>query len=145
MLGLFFWATHSQCWQSADGGDYHTVGIKAERTFWAWGYGLYGQLGHNTNFSAYTPTLVDCDLLGMPTIEVPKFVVYPNPVAEEFTIAGTELITSIHIYDVKGMLVKGTPANVTQGVDVSDLASGLYLLQIEALDGAISFVRFVKK
>jgi hypothetical protein len=131
-------------WQSISGGLLHTVAKKTDGTLWTWGYGLYGQLGQNSNFSAYTPTLVDCEFMGVASQEVQRFVVYPSPVATQFYIAGHESIKGVRIYDAKGVLVKATAATLAQAVEVADLPSGLYLVQVEAVDGALGFVRVVK-
>jgi alpha-tubulin suppressor-like RCC1 family protein len=45
-------------WSEIAGGLYHTLGLKTNGTFWAWGYNNVGQLGLGDTIDRYTPTLV---------------------------------------------------------------------------------------
>lgn len=132
-------------WQSISGGLLHAVAKKTDGTLWTWGYGLYGQLGQNSNFSAYTPTQVDCEFLGVPATEVPHYIVYPNPVATQLTVLAQAPIKTIRLYDAKGILVQTCSIQLDPTVDVSALASGLYLVQVEGVDGEFGFVKVVKR
>lgn len=54
--------------------------------------------------------------------------IYPNPAADQFFI-NTEKPADINIFDMSGRLVKTTVYN-TSGISVSDLKSGIYLVEI---------------
>jgi alpha-tubulin suppressor-like RCC1 family protein len=45
-------------WQSIDGGERHTVGIKNDGTIWAWGYNTTGYLGDGTTSNKSVPTQI---------------------------------------------------------------------------------------
>ncbi|PKQ37283.1 MAG: hypothetical protein CVT59_08580 [Actinobacteria bacterium HGW-Actinobacteria-1] len=42
-------------WRDVDGWWYHGVGVKADGTAWAWGLGLYGQLGNGSSAEIDSP------------------------------------------------------------------------------------------
>ena len=45
-------------WIDASCGDYHSLGLRANGTLYAWGSGISGQLGDNTSVSRSSPVLV---------------------------------------------------------------------------------------
>lgn len=55
--------------------------------------------------------------------------VYPNPAKETIRIEGLEPNAEVSFYNVLGMLVKQVNANADQEINVSDLATGLYLVR----------------
>lgn len=59
--------------------------------------------------------------------------IYPNPVSERFTIDnGKEIMKEMRLYDVVGKEVKRYEINDTNTeVNISDLPSGIYLLQVQ--------------
>ncbi len=62
---------------------------------------------------------------------------YPNPVNDRLFIKSTEQIKSISIYNIKGQLIKQT-IETTNGIDVSVLPSGLYMIQIKTSNNTIN-------
>ncbi|MAB49094.1 MAG: hypothetical protein CMC05_10735 [Flavobacteriaceae bacterium] len=62
---------------------------------------------------------------------------YPNPVSDRLFIKSTELIEGISIYNIKGQLIKQT-IETTNGIDVSVLPSGLYMIQIKTSNNTIN-------
>ena len=65
-----------------------------------------------------------------------SILIYPNPTRDVLMIEGVDSQT-LRVYDLQGRLIK--TENSTQ-VDVSNLAEGIYLLQI-----GTQVVRFIKK
>jgi hypothetical protein len=49
-------STKATNWSSIAAGYYHTVGLKSDGTFWAWGSNGKGSLGNGTNVDKTTPT-----------------------------------------------------------------------------------------
>jgi alpha-tubulin suppressor-like RCC1 family protein len=45
-------------WKMIDAGGYHSVGIKADGSLWAWGYNTSGQLGDGTNTDRSSPVQI---------------------------------------------------------------------------------------
>jgi hypothetical protein len=74
------------------------------------------------------------------------FNIYPNPVQDKLYIEAEAVIEEVVVYDVYGRRqVTETPSH--QGnlsVDVSDLNSGVYFVQIKTVEGNIT-KRFVKE
>jgi alpha-tubulin suppressor-like RCC1 family protein len=48
-------------WVMVSGGYYHTIGLKADGTIWAWGDNTYGQIGDGTNTARLVPTQIGSD------------------------------------------------------------------------------------
>ena len=71
-----------------------------------------------------------------------KFKVFPNPVNDHFKITNGQLIHSVHLFDSKGQLLK--KYNGSSKYSVSDLASGLYFINIETRN-TIEKIKILKK
>lgn len=69
---------------------------------------------------------------------------YPNPVSNELHISSDAEIEVIEIFDALGaMLIRRSKVN--DGIDVSDLHSGLYFVKIYAKNGLLDTHKFIKK
>lgn len=110
-------------------------------------YNYTDRLSVQSNYFYYRLNMVDLDGSSeYSNIEVVKFEqndeqeidLYPNPTNDEITIATYLSLsgpTQIQIYNLQGKLVKDieyitTDKFITTDIDVNDLASGMYLLQI---------------
>lgn len=62
---------------------------------------------------------------------------YPNPVNDRLFIKSTEQIESVTIYNINGQLIKRTNETIN-GVDVSVLSSGLYMIEIKTNNNTIN-------
>ena len=60
---ITFYSTISfaQCWDVISGGDSYTLAIKKDKTLWAWGRNIVGQLGDGTTTNRSTPTQIGND------------------------------------------------------------------------------------
>ncbi|MFD2540925.1 T9SS type A sorting domain-containing protein [Lacinutrix gracilariae] len=67
---------------------------------------------------------------------------YPNPVSDRLFIKSTEQVENISIYNINGQLIKQT-IEATNGIDVSVLPSGLYMIQITTSNNTIN-QKFIK-
>jgi hypothetical protein len=61
------------------------------------------------------------------------FSIYPNPVSNQLNISTPFEIQKLVIYDVTGKQVKYQEGNTT-AIDVQDLKSGFYLLEVTIND-----------
>lgn len=68
--------------------------------------------------------------------------VYPNPVKDILNIRSTDQITDVKVYDIQGKLIK--VKFVTNSIDVSNLKSGVYFLQVTSEKGSVA-KRFIKQ
>ena len=74
-----------------------------------------------------------------------EVLVYPNPAKSVLTIVGKE-INQIRVYDVLGRcLIQKNAASDETTIDVNDLVSGIYLLQMNCNSGRMKYVRFIKE
>ena len=72
-------------------------------------------------------------------------LVYPNPAKSVLTIVGRG-IGQIGVYDVLGRcLIRKNAASDETTIDLDDLASGIYLLQMNCNSGRVKYVRFIKE
>ena len=71
-----------------------------------------------------------------------NITVYPNPVADHFTLQNTGKISNAVIYDINGRAI-ASYGNVPPDFDVSALSPGLYMLNAETDRGPVS-TRFMK-
>ncbi|WP_081663271.1 Ig-like domain-containing protein [Flavobacterium subsaxonicum] len=73
-------------------------------------------------------------------------VVYPNPTSGVVTVSGSTQLTGISVINMLGQEVLTQKANDTSvQVNVSQLASGTYILKVTAANGATGSVRVVKQ
>lgn len=84
--------------------------------------------------------------LGISQVDVPAQVeVYPNPVVDRATIEVTIPGYKIWVYDLTGRLIWEDQVSGTQTqIDLSDRASGLYLLTIQGTNGSFIQKKLLK-
>lgn len=75
-------------------------------------------------------------------VDMIDVTVYPNPAFDKVTVAGTENVTRIEIFNMQGQLVK-TEAGSTQ-IGVKDLANGIYMMKVTS-DKGTTIHKIVKK
>lgn len=82
--------------------------------------------------------------LGVETNQKPQFTVYPNPTKDVLNIETTAEIAKIEIYNTLAQLVNTNFENIKE-IDLSDLNSGIYFLNITTIDNQKSVQRIVKE
>lgn len=93
--------------------------------------------------SAETYVNLDDDPTSLTQPEV-ELVIYPNPVSNEFIVSGDEQM-EIWIYDLSGrLLTEFVNYKSGQLIDVSNLQSGIYIIQIKTKNKTV-FSRLLKK
>nr|NQU92397.1 T9SS type A sorting domain-containing protein [Bacteroidota bacterium] len=73
-----------------------------------------------------------------------EFAIFPNPVADEFVIAGIENITSVKVYNMQGQVVILVTGDVST-VNVSQLAGGVYQVVAETKSKIVYTAKMLKK
>lgn len=89
---------------------------------------------------------VDANCLG--TSEVngkEKMKLYPNPFKDVVTITDIEKVKSIHVMDVSGRLVKTIDRVSSKEINLGDLKSGLYILNVLMMDGNTINIKAIKQ
>jgi len=84
--------------------------------------------------STFVETEDECNALDVNNIiNDNDFTIFPNPSKEKFSIQTNSKVENIKIYDVFGKLLK--VYNKQETYSVSDLATGVYLIQIKNKTG----------
>ena len=73
--------------------------------------------------------------------------IYPNPVTTTLNLSSTAISDfELSILDITGKVIKTERmSDQTFAFDVSDIASGIYMLRLVSTDGASKIVKFVKR
>lgn len=85
-----------------------------------WDYGTYAPFSSS-----------NCSVLSTESVEISNISVYPNPTADKIFISNLEGNNSqIRIFNVLGKIVHQQKNNIENGISVSQLPKGIYMLQI---------------
>jgi len=85
-------------------------------------------------------TLATSDL----ALENKKISIYPNPAKETVNFKNADNIKSVDIYESTGRKVKSVKIE-GENINVSDLRSGSYYLEITQKDGTLSYEKLIKE
>ena len=148
----------------------YTGGSTADSVEWGFGDGsgitlaqqgashVYADTGHYTVcmkvhvpcgrskvcMDVYVPPVSDVSVLSLSGI--PDVQIYPNPVSSELNISGLRSGMELKLYDVTGRLqYSGVATGGTTTIDMSNLSSGIYLLQVSDGIGGRYTTRVVKR
>jgi len=104
--------------------------------------------GEESNSAVAKLYLNNVDIVSTDNIDYIKFNIYPNPVRDILHIDSfsDDRIKSFEIYTVTGNLIKHLETDInTTDIDVSFLASGMYMLSITNDKGQMSRTKFIKQ
>jgi len=78
--------------------------------------------------------------------KVAQFHMFPNPVVNELTIESPEAISDITIFDITGKMVYQVQSvlGTNATVDVSELTTGIYMVQVVDNEGIASARKLIK-
>jgi cyanophycinase-like exopeptidase len=114
---------------------------------WEYGIGSGGSWEHwtvnNGVFAAVSGSAPSSCNLNNPEVDANKIFLYPNPVKNTLYIDGL-LNGNYTIYDTQGRLIKDSGEINSDGIEVSSLSNGLYLIKITA-EGKTSTKKFIKE
>jgi hypothetical protein len=73
--------------------------------------------------------------------------IYPNPSNGVLTLSANSELRGAMFFDVTGRMVKKVDLNgtINRTLDISDLNNGMYILQVETVDGISSSSKFIKE
>lgn len=150
-------------WQSIAAGANNTFAINANGFLAISGYNFKGQIGDGTyaikkiftpvacGTSSGTVTKVSTSAKGSLAVDeitakADHLKVYPNPVQDILTISFDQKILSVTVYNAAGQQILTKAINDTKGtLDVSGLASGAYLVTINAANDVVKTVKVIKR
>ncbi|QNJ98424.1 fibronectin type III domain-containing protein [Constantimarinum furrinae] len=110
-------------------------------------YDVYVKSLCGTNGSAWEGpiTFTTTMILGNSDFDTQKIVFYPNPVTDILQVSFPETIKTITVYNLTGQILQQTKIEATDGqINMSQLSTGMYLLEAETENGRIPFKVFVK-
>jgi|GEM_PF-627598 len=128
--------TNSNNHQMVAAGTEHTLSLHTDGSLSACGANGSGKLGNGSTVNSSTLVSIACS----PSLDVEEFSTaamkfYPNPVNDMLNISFEREITNISIYNLLGQEVFTKISNSNQiTVDMSNLASGAYLVKVNAGD-----------
>lgn len=84
-------------------------------------------------------------ILNTPDVATTTIASYPNPVENTLFIQSNEIIDSVTIFTVTGQMVSNTTFDqLSNQVDMSQLAKGMYLVQVSS-QGKVETLKVIKK
>ncbi|WP_146841186.1 T9SS type A sorting domain-containing protein, partial [Flavobacterium glaciei] len=83
--------------------------------------------------------------LSVPTFEISKVMMYPNPVTNYFTIDANSEIDNVSVYNVLGqeVLVRSPKSNSTT-IQTSQLSKGVYIVKT-VVEGKVATTKMIKE
>jgi hypothetical protein len=97
-------------------------------------------------FQINTPQDSCSAVTGLDELALNVIDLYPNPVQDQFQIASNDLTDRVLIYNTSGALVQSFTYQNNQAYEVSELASGMYLVAlVNEKEGVVKTVRLVKE
>ena len=85
--------------------------------------------------------------LSIPVLSLPSLTIFPNPVKETLyiTVSDQPTVFDVQLVDQTGKLIRNyANSSVQAGVDVSDLAVGMYFIPLTLPDGKVATYKFIK-
>ena len=82
--------------------------------------------------------------LGTSSVNTTKVAVYPNPVQDVLYFKNAEKVSSIEVYNLVGQKVLSTTTISKDGLDVSKLAKGAYIIKVKTANQTES-IKLLKK
>lgn len=124
-------------WEDGTEGPYFTP--PAPGTYTAYGIDSDGKQSHST----FRLSSADLDQApGQNMTEIPDFQIYPNPAQDRIQLGfdvSPSTTTSIIIYNMSGRIMKEVPSQKLanqRAIDISNLAPGMYILELRSGDTA---------
>ncbi|MEE9350055.1 MAG: T9SS type A sorting domain-containing protein, partial [Flavobacteriaceae bacterium] len=97
------------------------------------------------NFDKFKISAYNLSTVAVENDTIEGLNLYPNPITNVLNIDSQEEITQLSIYSLLGKLVKKVqPNETTSSIDLSDLATGIYMVKIEASEKVIT-KKIIKK
>lgn len=95
------------------------------------------------NRSRYTHFIANKSVLSTNDITANSyFTIYPNPTTNSFQLSSNKNVERVQLYNITGRLLK--TFNATTNYDISDLATGIYIININTTSGSKT-IKIAKK
>ncbi|WP_341200514.1 T9SS type A sorting domain-containing protein [Croceibacter atlanticus] len=103
------------------------------------GTGNYANWVYDDDVTSFSDT--EC-VLSVAEKRLQELQVYPNPVTNRLFVQSNQPLQHLAVYNLRGQLLR--QSEQSQFINVSSLASGLYIVKLTTLEG-IRHVRFIKE
>ena len=103
------------------------------------GTGNYANWIYDEEVTSFSDT--EC-VLSVSEKRLQELQVYPNPVTTSLFVQSQEPLQHLAVYNLRGQLLR--QSEQSQFINVSSLASGLYIVKLTTLEG-IRHVQFIKE
>jgi hypothetical protein len=105
-------------------------------TQYFWKVVPYNAAGEPENTPVWSFTTKEDETTSVDLIKEQGIVIFPNPASQNVNIVAEDVITGIRMFDVKGRLVFATSvSSESMQINVGDLDAGIYLLQVQTVNG----------
>ena len=101
--------------------------------------------GHSLNGMEFTSLFLEVPnpndencTLGITTEEGLGLEVYPNPFTNTLNISSQQPIQQVNIYNIQGKIISKISGNSLEFLDVSNLSSGVYLIQFSSSELSVT-------
>lgn len=118
-----------------------TIDTPSDATFV---YICIGGKGANSRIDVDKVSLVYTSALSTNQFEKTQFAVYPNPAKSEVNISNIQGEFSYKIYDVSGKISKSELNQVSNTINISDLKSGIYFIDVTNAENIKSTSKLIK-
>ena len=120
-----------------------TAQMQTQSTYTGWDFTTTWVI-NNTIFPNILYPVFNPSSLGIDEIDSDNnFTIYPNPTSSILNIKTRRTIGNISIYDLSGRKIKTNTSNENK-VDVTNLPSGIYIIQLTFDNGNEDSLRFIK-
>ncbi len=142
--------TNANNYQMAITGFHHTLLLNNESNISGAGLNGTGQLGNGSTANSSSWVSVACPVSSLMVDEVKSSAdnlkVFPNPVNDILNVSSDKKIVSVTVFSAAGQLIFTKVINDKKtSIDVSNLISGVYMLNIDSGDKNVKTVKVIKK
>ncbi|WP_395043602.1 T9SS type A sorting domain-containing protein [Flavobacterium sp.] len=130
-------------WQMVSAGGASSIGLKTDNSIYVWGFAELGALGNGGGAIVTVPTALGTCTLANENFTKTQITIYPNPTKNTLNITTTIPLHKIIIYNLLGAKVYEQAFN--ESIDVSNFASGVYVVKFYGEDNVVFVEKIVKE
>lgn len=107
-----------------------------------WGLAIGGDTLYIAQQGPDTISFMDISTLSNPdNAEIKSALIFPNPASDLVWIANRSEAVDYKVSDLSGKVILSNTLQVDDSIDVSSLAKGMYILQVEGYTGSYKIIK----